>query len=236
MRHYLIVDDNRALAENLSEIVRDLGHEVTIAQDGAQALAFAAARRFDALVTDMRMPVMGGARLVHRIRRVDPGIAAVVVTAYVGDDELAVARGEGLLAVMQKPVTTAHLLELLAAARRDALVVVIEDDFAQCDNLCEALRARGFAAVTAGSLLETERLGAVTPLCALVDLRVPGGADGEAMRRLAAKYPGLPMVVVTALHEPPPVPAVAVFIKPFDPGALLAEVERLHRARASSAP
>jgi two-component system, response regulator PdtaR len=233
-RHYLIVDDNLAFAENLSEIVVDLGDEVTVAANGAEALALAGQRRFDALVTDMRMPVMGGAELVHRVRRVDPGVAAIVVTAYVRDNELAEARSEGLLATLPKPVPIGRLLELLSVARRDGLVVVVEDDLALCDNLCEALRVRGFAAVTAASVLETERLGPVRPLCALVDLRVPGGPDGEAMRRLAAKYPGLPMLVVTALPEAPPVLCEAVFPKPFDTGALLAAVEGLHARRAGA--
>jgi len=234
MRHYLIVDDNRAFAENLSEIVLDLGHEVTVAENGAEALRLAKARRFDALVTDMRMPVMGGAELVHHVRRLDPGVAAIVVTAYVRDSELAEARSEGLLAALPKPVPIGRLLELLAVARRDGLVVVVEDDVALCDNLCEALRSRGFAAVTAASVLETERLGPVQPLCALVDLRVPGGPDGEAMRRLAGKFPGLPMVVVTALPDAPPVGCESVFTKPFDTAALLAEVERLHVARGAA--
>jgi two-component system, response regulator PdtaR len=126
-----------------------------------------------------------------------------------------------------------RLLELLGVARRDGLVVVIEDDARLSDNLTEALRGRGFAAVTAASVLETERLGPVRPFCALVDLRVPGGPDGEAMRRLGARYPGLPMIVVTAYHEEsaPPLPHQALFRKPFDTGSLLAAVERLHAAR-----
>src|SRR5512141_1602365 len=206
MRHYLIVDDNRAFAENLGEIVRDLGDEVSVAEDGARALALAERRCFDAMVTDMRMPLMGGAELVHHVRRIDPGLAAIVVTAYVRDNDL-------------------------EAARRDGLVVVLEDDAALCDNLCEALRSRGFAAVTAASVLETERLGPVQPFCALVDLRIPGGPAGEAMRRLASKYPGLPLPVVTAYHDDPPLPHVALFSKPFDTAALLEAVERQHQAR-----
>jgi DNA-binding NtrC family response regulator len=108
--------------------------------------------------------------------------------------------------------------------------VVVEDDSRLSDNLCEALRTRGFAAVTAASVLETERLGPVKPFCALVDLRVPGGPHGEAMRRLAARYPGLPTLVVTGYADAPPLPSHGVFIKPFDTAALLAAVERLHRA------
>lgn len=232
MRHYLIVDDNRDFAENLAEIVRDEGDEVSLAGGGAEALALAAARRYDALLTDMRMPFMGGAELVHRLRRIDPGLPAVVVTAHAGDDDLEAARREGLLAVLPKPVPVERLLELLAAARRDGLVAVVEDDPHQSDNLAEALRSRGFAAVTAGSVLETERLGPVRPFAALCDLRVPGGPDGEAMRRLGLKFPGLPMMVVTGLAAEAPLPCAGRFEKPFDTGALLSALERLHAAGA----
>jgi DNA-binding NtrC family response regulator len=179
----------------------------------------------------MRMPVMGGAELVHEMRRVDPGVAALVITAHVGDDALEAARSEGLLAVLPKPVQVERLLDLLAAARRDGLIVIIEDDRKLSDNLCEALRSRGFAAVTAASVLETERLGPVTPFGALVDLRVPGGPDGEAMRRLGAKFPGLPMIIMTGVHESAPLPQQPFFRKPFDTGSLLGAVERLHASR-----
>ncbi len=237
MRRYLVVDDNREFAENLAEILRDRGDEATIAGSGAEALALARATRFDALLTDMRMPVMGGAQVVHAIRRIDPGLAALVVTAHVDDRDLESARREGLLAVLPKPVQVERLLKLLALARRDGLVVVVEDDPALSDNLAEALAARGFAAVTAGSVLETERLGPVQPFCALVDLRVPGGPDGEAMRRLSERYPGLPMIVVTAHgSEMPPLPHRDLFRKPFDTAALVAAVEHLHDESTGALP
>jgi two-component system, response regulator PdtaR len=233
MRRYLIVDDNEDFAENLAEILRDRGDEAAVATSGAEALALARGdARFDALLTDMRMPAMGGAEVVHEIRRIDPGAAALVITAHVGDDAIDAARREGLLAVLPKPVHVERLLDLLGAARRDGLVVIVEDDLKLADNLCEALRGRGFAAVTAASVLETERLGPVKPFCALADLRVPGGPDGEALRRLVEKYPGLPVIVVSGVGEEPAVPHQAFFTKPFDTSALLALVERLHAGRA----
>jgi DNA-binding NtrC family response regulator len=235
VRNYLVVDDNRDFAENLAEILRDGGDEVTVAGDGREAAAHVRTRRFDAILTDMRMPLMGGAELVHEIRRIDPGAPALVVTAHVGDDALEAARREGLLAVLGKPLEVRRLLDLLATARRDGLVAVIEDDAKLSDNLCEALRTRGFAAVTAASVTETERLGPVRPFCALVDLRLPDGPVGEAMRRLAAKFQGLPMIVVTGYHDAPPLPSDAVFTKPFNTRALLDAVERLHAARAAEA-
>jgi len=234
MRRYLIVDDNLEFAENLAEIIRDAGAEVDLAGGGAEALALVLPGRYQAMLTDMRMPAMGGAELVHEVRRLDPGLAALVVTAHVADDALEAARREGLLAVLPKPVPIGALLELLGSARRDGLVAVVEDDHRLSDNLCEALRGRGFAAVTAASVLETERLGPVRPCCALVDLRVPGGPDGEAMRRLALKFPGLPMLIMTGVHAPTGPNGPPFFQKPFDTAALLAAVERLHTARGGA--
>ncbi|HET9450273.1 MAG TPA: response regulator, partial [Aggregicoccus sp.] len=88
MGRFLLLDDNRAFAENLAEILEDSGHEATVVTSGEEALAAARERRYDALLTDMRMPVMSGAELVHRIRSVDPGLPALVVTAYSGDEDL----------------------------------------------------------------------------------------------------------------------------------------------------
>jgi DNA-binding NtrC family response regulator len=232
MRRYLIVDDNQAFAENLAEIIGDSGAEAEVVSTGAEALERAANTQYDALLSDMRMPLMSGAELVHRIRRVDPGLPAIVITAYTHDDDLLKARQEGLLAVLPKPTPVGRLVELLASARRDGLVALVEDDAAFADNLSEALRSRGYAAVTAATVSETERIGDVKPFAALVDLRLPGGSDGAGMRALAAKFPGLPMLVITAFSDiMPPIPHQGVFEKPFSTEALLGAVERLHKTR-----
>src|SRR6185436_19578332 len=227
MRKYLIVDDNRAFAENLAEIIADSGDEAEFTTSADLALERVRAVRFDAIVSDMRMPVMSGAELVHRVRQIDAGLPAIVVTAYTADNELEAARQEGLLAVLPKPVPLPRLVSLLRVARRDGLVAIVEDDADLADNLSEALRAVGFAAVTASSVTETDRLGPLRPFCGLVDLRVPGGSDGEAMRRLAAHFPGLPQIVITAYaRSEPTVAHHQIFEKPFDTGALLGAVER----------
>jgi CheY-like chemotaxis protein len=233
VRRYLVVDDNRDFAENLAEILRDAGDEAAVAHAGREALARVRAARFDAVVTDMRMPGMGGAQLLHEIRRLDPGLAAVVVTAHAGDIDLEAAWREGLLGVLPKPVPVGRLLALLARARRDGLVVVVEDDASLRENLSDLLRSRGFAAVTAASVLDTDRIGSLRPFCALVDLRLPGGPDGEAMRRISERFPGLAILVITGLGAAAPLPHRGLFTKPFDSAALLAAVERLHREVAA---
>jgi CheY-like chemotaxis protein len=173
---------------------------------------------------------------VHHVRRVDPGVAAVVITAYPKEDDLETARREGLLAVLPKPVPIPTLISVLGEARRDGLVALVEDDPGLCDNLTEVLRARGFSCVTARSVLEADQLSCVRPFAALVDLRLPGGPDGEALRRLRVRYPGLPVFVITAHLAAGLVEGAAgVFQKPFDTGALLKALEEAHAARHQKA-
>lgn len=236
MRRYLIVDDNLAFAENLAEIVREFDAEVVVAGSGPAALETLRQGQFDAMITDMRMPVMSGAMLVHQLRQFDPTLPVIVVTAYAGDEDLSTARREGLLAILPKPVPVEQLLHLLEAARRDAAVAIIEDDAALSDNLSELLRGRGFTTVCAASVVDTERLGGVAPFVALADLRVPGGADGEALLRFRRRFPAVPVLVMTG-HKEAPIPADAVrtFHKPFQAEELVAEVEREYEQRRGRA-
>jgi CheY-like chemotaxis protein len=230
---YLIVDDNEAFADNLAEILQDAGHVVSSARSGSDALTQVRGRRFDALLTDMRMPAMTGAQLVHKIRQVDPGLPAIVVTAYSGTEDLLTARNEGLLAVLAKPLVVPHMMELLAVARRDGLIALVEDDADYADNLTEALRLRGFTTVLAASVLDTERLASIRPFAGVVDLRVPGGPDGAAMARLAERFPGLPLIAVTGHDIPPPVETTRHFRKPVPMAELLEALEGLYEARPS---
>ncbi|MFP2913695.1 response regulator, partial [Pyxidicoccus sp. 3LFB2] len=151
--------------------------------------------------------------------------------------DLETARREGLLAVLPKPVPIATLVGLLSGARRDGLVVLVEDDPSLSDNLTEVLRSRGFSCVTAASVLDADRISCMEPFAALVDLRVPGGPDGEALRRLRARYPRLPIFIMTAYPDVAPMEgASGVFSKPFDTGALLQALEAVHASRPARVP
>jgi two-component system, response regulator PdtaR len=229
MRSYLIVDDNRALAENLAEIIRDRGDEAKVATSGQEALALVGQERFDALLTDMRMPAMNGADLVREVRRQDPGMPAIVITAFSNDAGIRAAQQEGPLAVLAKPVPVPELLRLLGAARRNGRVILIEDDQVLADNLTEILQGQGFSVIGLADVSAIDDVPPVPPLLGIADLRVPGAPDGVAARRLADRFPGLPIIVLTGHREiAPPVEAYRLFLKPFDTAQLVAAIERLH--------
>ena len=70
----LVVDDERAIAEMVAELVDDHGHDVFQASHGAEALALARAHRPSLIISDVMMPVMHGYALLQAIR-MEPDLA-----------------------------------------------------------------------------------------------------------------------------------------------------------------
>lgn len=228
MRRYLFVDDNVAHAENLAEILRDTGATADVADGAERALALVGKHVYDAVVTDMRMPDTDGASLLRALRKLDPGLPAVLASAYTTEGDLAAARREGVLAVLPKPVPVRELVGLLARARRFGTICVVEDDQAFCDELAAALAASGFTVVAAHSIQDAARLP--RPFLGLVDVYVPGGPPGAGAAALRARWPGLPVVVVTGHAEfEPVVDCLEVLPKPLRVARLLDLVEKAWR-------
>lgn len=70
-KRVLIVDDSKVVRKILEETLTAAGYEVTEAENGEQALAFASHSQFDLLMTDLIMPVMDGYDLVKSLRKID---------------------------------------------------------------------------------------------------------------------------------------------------------------------
>jgi CheY-like chemotaxis protein len=109
MATVLIVDDEPSMLFLLRTVLRDVGHEVLEARDGAAALEFfAGASPPDAVVTDVMMPVMDGHELVARLRA-DPATQRVPVIVHSGVQN----PPDGADAVVRKPVAIQELTDLL---------------------------------------------------------------------------------------------------------------------------
>ena len=75
----LVVDDERGVAEALAEAIRRDGHEVEIAGDGAEALGLLAARPYDLIVSDTKMPVLDGESFYRELERRHPALRERIV-------------------------------------------------------------------------------------------------------------------------------------------------------------
>ncbi len=118
MSKILVVDDELAQRVLLRRIFERAGHEVSDAGDGAAALRAVGESPPDLVVTDMMMPVMGGAELIRRLR-CEPATADIPILVASSDSQLA----EGADAVIAKPYSWRHLAEVADAMLRNGRVL-----------------------------------------------------------------------------------------------------------------
>jgi len=82
MAHLLLVDDEESLRSVVAERLTDEGYQVTQASDGEAALKALDGFAFDVIVSDLRLPGVGGRDVIDAAITRYPGIIAIVVTGY----------------------------------------------------------------------------------------------------------------------------------------------------------
>jgi CheY-like chemotaxis protein len=116
----LIVDDDESDRTLLSTILSFEGHEIYLAEDGAEALTSYGETPIDLVVTDLQMPKVHGLELISLLRRLSPRPAIVAISGT-GEPQLDMAEAIGADATLAKPLTHDPLLagvrQALAAAR-----------------------------------------------------------------------------------------------------------------------
>lgn len=78
----LVVDDEQVIREILADFLTLEGFEVRTARDGQDALNELSRARFDLVLSDLKMPNMGGIELLEAISRNSPGIITIIMTGF----------------------------------------------------------------------------------------------------------------------------------------------------------
>lgn len=78
----LVVDDEASAREPLETLLEDSGYDVRTAADGVNGLGVLEDWNADILLTDLRMPVMGGLELIEKALAERPDLACIVMTAF----------------------------------------------------------------------------------------------------------------------------------------------------------
>lgn len=107
----LVVDDEPGMREGCRRILSAEGYGVDVAGDGQAGLdLFLARRNFDAVLVDLKMPRMNGLELTEHIRRHDPDVLILVITAYAAIETAVEATKRGAYGYIPKPFTPDELL------------------------------------------------------------------------------------------------------------------------------
>ena len=117
MATILVVDDEPVILRVVCTQLREAGHEVTAAADGAEALKLSCKSPFDLVITDLIMPDKEGIETIMALRRQSPTTKIIAISGggwNSGKDYLVIARALGAQRTLAKPFTKAELLAAVA--------------------------------------------------------------------------------------------------------------------------
>jgi DNA-binding response OmpR family regulator len=112
----LIIDDEPKLVELIAEYMRTRGHSVDVVRDGAEALRRLEQKPYDALISNLNTPKVGGMELLDGLRERGDPVAPVLITPFADLEGAVRAARRGARAVLRKPLKLGELHEALLDA------------------------------------------------------------------------------------------------------------------------
>lgn len=112
----LLVDDEIAMRVTAEGILTHLGYDVTLANDGKEALETLKTNPVDLVILDMVMPEMNGTDCFYQIKRTHPHIKVIISSGLFHEKEVSEMKANGLNGFLRKPYSKADISQVVAAA------------------------------------------------------------------------------------------------------------------------
>src|SRR5260221_7989237 len=109
----LVVDDEEVMRDVLGSLLIQAGFHVALAENGPQGLALARRGNFDAAIVDVMLPDMGGLEVLEEMKRVDPELVVLMITAFASLETAITAMKKGAFDYVAKPFKHEELLHIL---------------------------------------------------------------------------------------------------------------------------
>jgi DNA-binding NtrC family response regulator len=109
----LVVDDEEGARELFNTILTDEGYDVTLANNGTDALARMQGDVYDLVVTDIKMPGMDGLQLLQELRKTGSKADVIMVTAYGEVESYLKAMSLGAAEYINKPIRIKELKRIV---------------------------------------------------------------------------------------------------------------------------
>jgi DNA-binding NtrC family response regulator len=116
MHKVLVVDDDQVLRETVKQSLEYHNFFVDIAVNGKDALNSVYREKYDLVVMDVNMPEMNGIEALSEIKKYDPSIIVIILTAYSNVTDAVTAVKEGAYNYLEKPILSDNLAALIKRA------------------------------------------------------------------------------------------------------------------------
>ena len=241
----LIVDDDVPFIDSLSDILKEKGYEVVDVKSGKEALKKVEETPFDIALLDIKMPVMDGVEAFKGIKKINPRIPVIMMTAFSAEDLVKDALKEGAYGVLHKPLDIDKVIAMIEAAKKDGcLVMVVDDDPNTRETLKDILENKGFVVTLAKNGQEAIKIAKERPEdVAFIDMKLPVLNGLETYLELKKINPKITAILITAYREEMQdliesalrQGAYACLYKPFDPQKILQLIEEITQKRRAQA-
>jgi DNA-binding NtrC family response regulator len=101
----LVIDDEQIVLDSVSRILTEDTYEVDTSLSGREGLAKALEGDYDVVLTDIRMPDIGGMRVLRDVKRAKPALPVVIITGYATVRSAVQAMKLGAADYLEKPFT-----------------------------------------------------------------------------------------------------------------------------------
>lgn len=112
-KRILIVDDEASLRQLLGKVMKREGYEVFTGRDGAEGMEIFQNNPVDLIISDIKMPNMDGIEFLHSVKKADPSVAFVLITAFATTETAIDALKSGAQDYVTKPFDIDEILSVV---------------------------------------------------------------------------------------------------------------------------
>ena len=159
----LVVDDEEVVCRFLKRVLDGADHEVEVCHGGPEAIARLEETSFDLVITDLKMPGVGGIGVLRKAKELDPLCEVIVVTAYASVESAVEVMKLGAYDYIGKPFNVDRIRIVVdkALEKRRLLRAAGERDFykrlSQLDGLTEIYNRRTFEELLSAEISRSGR-------------------------------------------------------------------------------
>ena len=112
----LVIDDERIVLDSITKILKEENFTVEVTLSGRQGLEWATQNNYDIVLTDLRMPDIGGMRILRDAKRVKPAVPVVMITGFGTVKSAVQAMKLGAAEYLEKPFSPDQLVKTVNSA------------------------------------------------------------------------------------------------------------------------
>ena len=211
LKTLLLVDDDPSIHELVQAMLAGGDWEVEAVESGEEALKCLAARSYDLVLTDIRMPGMDGLTLLGHIRKRHPKIHVVVMTVHNTPDHIVGSLRNEAAGYVSKPFSRDTLVESLQNALHTTLehddIKILSDrpqwiSLEVCCKLSTADRLMAFVKELPGDVAPEERDQIATAFRELLMNAIEHGGHLDPTKVVKMSYIRTGRLIVYYLHDP----------------------------------